>query len=192
MRENERNRHYRVMARQARVVLPGIAYHCTQRGTDGRKVFFRDRDRRIYLRMLGVFASQARLRVLAYCLMTNHVHLVVIPEESDSLATAFRRCHGRYAQLLNTLRGRTGHLWQSRFFSCPMDESHLWAAIRYTEHNPVRAGVVARPDEYRWSRRLQACTCSGRPFGSEPFMSAIERATGRSWRREARMVTAVS
>jgi len=166
--------------------------------------------------------------------MTNHVHLVVVPEEVDSLEIAFRRCHGRYAQWLNALRERTGHLWQGRYFSCPMDENHLWAGIRYVEYNPVRAGLVERPEDFRWSsarahltgkdrsgvldldfwraaggsdrwqellaspadlvemRRLQKCTFGGRPFGSEQFIGAVEQATGRRWRRESQVMTAMS
>ncbi len=85
------------------------------------------------------------------CLMSNHVHLVVVPERADSLAVLFRRVHGAYAQAVNASLGRSGHLWQNRFYSCPLSERHLWIALRYVEANPVRAGVAPRPELYRWS-----------------------------------------
>jgi putative transposase len=95
--------------------------------------------------------AEAGLRMLAYCLMPNHVHLVVVPERMDSLGVVFRRVHGRYAQYLNVRRGRSGHLWQNRFFSCALDGNHLSVALRYVERNPVRAGLVAEAESYTWS-----------------------------------------
>jgi putative transposase len=83
--------------------------------------------------------------------MPNHVHLVAVAERPDSLAVLFRRVHGRYAQMVNAKRGRSGHLWQNRFFSCPLSTSHLRRALAYVERNPVRAGLVARPEDYAWS-----------------------------------------
>jgi putative transposase len=139
------------MARFARVVAIETAHHVTQRGIDQQKVFFTDADRNIYLDCLTKFCAQARTRILAYCLMSNHVHLVLVPEEPHSLAVAMRRTHSRYATYLNARRDRAGHLWQNRFFSCPMDDAHLWVALRYVERNPVRANLVARPEEYPWS-----------------------------------------
>jgi putative transposase len=132
-------------------VLPGIPYHVTQRGTDGQRVFFLNSDREMYLRLLSRNLAPARARVLAYTLMTNHVHAIVIPDRADSLALLFRRVHGRYAQYINTRRGRSGHLWQGRFYSCPLDGAHLGTALRYVEENPVRAGMAERPWDYRWS-----------------------------------------
>ena len=127
------------MARFPRAVAVGAAHHITQRGVDQQWVFFTDADRRTYLDYLQTYSAQARLRILAYCLMSNHIHLVAIPEEPQSLAMALRRTHGRYALYLNSRRHRIGHLWQNRFYSCALDETHLWAALRYAERNPVRA-----------------------------------------------------
>jgi putative transposase len=139
------------MPRNARCIEPGLAYHVTQRGTNRQRVFFSASDSRMYLSLLRDQLEDAAVRVLAYCLMNNHVHLVVVPQRADSLAVLFRRVHGRYAQYLNTRRRRSGHLWQQRYYSCPLSESHLSTAVRYVEQNPCRAGMVARPEEYRWS-----------------------------------------
>jgi putative transposase len=105
----------------------------------------------MYLALIREHAAYAKVSVLTYCLMTNHVHLVVVPEEGDSLAVLSRRVHGRYSQYLNTRRHRSGHLWQSRFYSCPLSGNHLWIALRYVEQNPCRALMAARPEQYRWS-----------------------------------------
>jgi putative transposase len=142
---------YQQMARFARAVAVGCAHHITQRGIDRQRVFFTDADRRTYLDLLGAYARQARLRVLAYCLMDNHIHLLAVPDEPASLAVALRRAHGRYALYLNARRRRTGHLWQNRFYSCALDERHLWIALRYVERNPVRASLVTRAEKYEWS-----------------------------------------
>jgi len=128
-----------------------VAHHVTQRGIDQQKVFFADADRRAYLDCLASYCSQAGVRILAYCLMSNHVHLVAVPEEAKALGVALRGAHGRYSQYLNSVRQRMGHLWQNRYYSCAMDDKHLWAALRYVERNPVRANLVARPEDYEWS-----------------------------------------
>ncbi|HEX4810239.1 MAG TPA: transposase [Bryobacteraceae bacterium] len=139
------------MARFARAVAVGVAHHITQRGVDHQRTFFTDADRHTYLQCLETYCVQARMRVLAYCLMPNHIHLIAIPEEPHSLAIALRRTHGRYALYLNARRHRAGHLWQNRFYSCALDERHLWAALRYVEKNPVRANLAPRPEDYSWS-----------------------------------------
>ncbi len=139
------------MPRNARTVAPGVAYHITQRGTNRQRVFFSDGDRSLYLRLIRERKNAAEVRVLAYCLMSNHVHLIVVPEREDSLSSLFGYVNGRYAQAVNIRKGRSGHLWQARYFSCAMSEQHLWVGLRYVEENPCRAGMVARPEEYRWS-----------------------------------------
>src|SRR5208337_263787 len=109
------------MSRFPRAVAVGVAHHITQRGIDHQRVFFTDSDRRTYLECLTTYAAQARARILAYCLMDNHIHLVATPEEPLSFAVALRRTHSRYALYLNTRRQRVGHLFQSRFYSCALD-----------------------------------------------------------------------
>jgi putative transposase len=139
------------MPRKARIVAPGFAHHVTQRGTDRQKVFYSIRDRQVYLDLLAQQVKLGHLRVLAYCLLSNHIHLVVVPDDAAALAESLQRVHGRYAQYLNARRQRSGHLWQNRFFSCPLDEGHLWTALRYVERNPVRAHITAQAWEYPWS-----------------------------------------
>jgi putative transposase len=139
------------MARLARVVAPGIPHHITQRGNRQMEVFLAEEDYRVYLGLLRKYARRDELAVYAYCLMTNHVHLVAVPSTEVSLARAFRDTHSAYASYVNRREGTWGHLWQGRFFSSVLDEPHLWAAVRYVERNPVRAGLVAKAVDYPWS-----------------------------------------
>jgi putative transposase len=114
------------MARRSRCVLPGIPHHITQRGVDRCQTFSIDEDRLTYLRLVRENLSDAGVQLLGWCLMTNHVHLVALPAREDSLSVMMRRVHGRYAQYYNARSGRTGHLWQNRFFACPLGARHLW------------------------------------------------------------------
>jgi putative transposase len=139
------------MARQARIVIPGIPHHVTQRGNNQQDVFLVDGDRQAYLRILKEQAEKYGLEVIGYCLMINHVHLVVVPETEESLALALGRTHYHYAQYINALHARSGHLWQGRFCSCAMEDAHAVAALRYVERNPVAAGLVSRAWDYEWS-----------------------------------------
>ena len=139
------------MPRNARCVFPDLNYHVTQRGTDRKAVFFSAGDYRTYLSLAAENVADCQVRIYAWCLMPNHVHWVLQAGQTNSLARFFRRVHGRYAQYLNARRQRIGHLWQNRFFSCPLGPCHLWRAVRYVEQNPVRANLVATPAEYAWS-----------------------------------------
>ncbi|MFM2126412.1 MAG: hypothetical protein RL328_2863 [Acidobacteriota bacterium] len=139
------------MSRIARIVLPGIPGHVTQRGNGRQRVFFDDGDRQLYVDLLREHAGRAGFRVWAYCLMPNHVHLVGLPERERSLADGLGRTHANYARHFNLRTRGCGHVWQARFFSCPLDARHLWRAMAYVERNPVRAGMVERAEQYRWS-----------------------------------------
>jgi putative transposase len=139
------------MPRVARIVVPGCAHHITQRGNNQQDVFFVDSDRRAYLGFLKRGAARHGLAVHGYCLMTNHIHIVATPKEEDSLAKAIGRTHFAYLQYVNQLHNRSGHLWQSRFFSCALDEDHYRTALRYVEQNPVRARICRMPWRYPWS-----------------------------------------
>jgi len=123
----------------------------TQRGNNRQDVFFVDDDRRVFLELLGRACGRFGLTVQAYCLMTNHLHLVATPREPHSLAEAMKWVNQLYAQYVNRLQRRSGHLWQDRFFSCALDERHFWTAARYLERNPVRAGLVRRAWRWPWS-----------------------------------------
>ena len=107
--------------------------------------------------LLQCDCSRHGLSVVGYCLMSNHVHLVVVPSRSDSMALALRHIHGRYAAYLNARQTASGHVWQGRFYSCPLDTPHLWATLRYTERNPVRAGIAVEPELYAWSSASVHC-----------------------------------
>ncbi|MFM1919583.1 MAG: hypothetical protein RLZZ303_1217 [Candidatus Hydrogenedentota bacterium] len=145
------------MSRTARTVVAGHPHHITQRGNRRALVFVDDDDRHAYLRLLREAALLHGLEVWAWCLMSNHVHLVAAPRRENSLARALRDAHGAYAMRFNTRHALSGHLWQGRFFSCPLDEAHLWAAVRYVERNPVRAGIALKAQDYRWSSAAPHC-----------------------------------
>ena len=139
------------MARIARIVIPNIPHHITQRGNRSQKVFFSDKDKTAYLNLLYKYAQDARLTFWAYCLMDNHVHLIAVPEKEDSLAKGIGDTHKYYTRMVNFRENWRGYLWQGRFSSFPLDEKYLYAAIRYVERNPVRAGIVKRAEDYEFS-----------------------------------------
>lgn len=139
------------MARLPRVVIPGIPHHVTQRGNGRQRTFFEDGDYALYLDLLAAAAERAQTEVWAYCLMPNHVHIVLTPSDESGLARTFGELHRRYTGYVNARRRTTGHLWQGRFGSVAMDEAHFVTALRYVALNPVRARLVAKPEEWQWS-----------------------------------------
>jgi putative transposase len=139
------------MARLARVVIPGIAHHVTQRGNGRARTFFSNEDYALYRDLLAEQCRRADVEVWAWCLMPNHVHLVLVPSDTDGLRRALAAVHRRYAGVVHARRRRTGHFWQGRFGAVAMDEDHLAAALRYVSLNPVRARLVARAQDWRWS-----------------------------------------
>ncbi|HLX61744.1 MAG TPA: transposase [Planctomycetota bacterium] len=139
------------MARLARTVLPDVPHHVTQRGNFRQTVFESDSDRKLYLAWLAEYSARYGLEHWAYCLMPNHVHFIAVPRKPDSLARTFNQTHMRFSQHVNRRKRRTGHLWQGRFFSCALDEAHVYRAVRYVEMNPVRTRMVNVAWEYRWS-----------------------------------------
>src|SRR5437762_425366 len=145
------------MARLARVIALDVPHHVTQRGNARRYILDSDSDRLVYLDLLRHSCQLYKLSLLGYCLMSNHVHLVVTPRSRDSLALALKDTHGRYATYWNVSHTSSGHVWQGRYYSCPLDLSHLWAALRYTELNPVRARLVSEADAYGWSSATAHC-----------------------------------
>lgn len=210
------------MPRLARIVAVGEPHHITQRGNNRQDVFFVEEDREVYLGFLAEYAARYRLQIHAWCLMTNHVHLVAVPEREESLSEAIGRTHFRYSQYVNAFHGRSGHLWQGRFHSCALDRKAYGYAMRYVEQNPVRARMVRVPWRYRWSSAAVHCglkedegllrldlwraesggeeawkemllesagktfgealmlnTHTGRPLGTDSFLSKLEHALGR-------------
>lgn len=145
------------MPRLARTVFAKVPHHITQRGNRREDVFFVDKDYQTYLEWLHHYSKKHQLEILAYCLMTNHIHLVVVPENESSLQQALKPLHMRYAQRINRQKNQKGHLWQGRYFSSPLDDPYMWAAIRYVERNPVRARIVRKAERYPWSSA--ACHC---------------------------------
>lgn len=139
------------MSRIARVEIVGYPYHVIQRGNRNQKVFFQENDKAKYLRILKIQADLFGLDVWAYCLMDNHVHLIVMPKQDGALTECISETHRSYTRMINFREGWQGHLWQGRFKSYPMDERYLWAAVRYVERNPVRAGMVDKAQNYFWS-----------------------------------------
>ena len=139
------------MPRLARLVVPNIPHHIVQRGNRKMDVFFQDEDYQTYIDLIAAYCQDYRAEVLAWCLMPNHVHFVVVPREKETLHKVFGETHRRYTQLINKREGWTGYLWQGRFSSFPMDEQHLMNAVAYVELNPVAAGLVRRPEDWRWS-----------------------------------------
>ena len=134
-----------------------IPHHVTQRGNGRQDVFFTDRDRDVYLDAFFDYAARYSLRVWGYCLMSNHVHFVVVPERERSLARVFGRTHSDYARYANLVRRSCGHLWQARFYSCALEAQHAWRALAYVERNPVRAGLADTPEAYPWSTAAAHC-----------------------------------
>ena len=170
------------MPRVARVVIPGCVHHVTQRGNNRQDVFFVDADRQMFLQYLREAAERFALHIEGYCLMTNHIHLVVTPEREDSLAQALKRVNQLHAQYVNRLHGRSGHLWQNRFFSCPIDQEHVWQVLVYVERNPVRARLCRKAWQWAWSSAGAHCGGDD-PSGLLDIASWEQEVTPTKWRR---------
>jgi len=139
------------MARIARVVVAGMPHHVTQRGNRRQQTFFSDSDYDTYRTLLADGCRKAHVAVWAYCLMPNHVHLILVPRDEDGLRAALAEAHRRYSREVNFREGWRGYLWQGRFASFPMDENYVLTCARYVELNPVRAKLVGRARDWRWS-----------------------------------------
>jgi putative transposase len=180
------------MTRLARIVIPGLAHHVTQRGNRREQVFFSDADYQFYIDELSAAAKRAKAQIWAWCLMPNHVHLLIVPSDADGLRQTVANAHRRYAGRLNARNKWTGHVWQGRYGSVAMDEAHLYHALSYVSLNPVRARLVERAQDWPWSSARAHLT--GRPdgittlapawarfgdmaqmLGAEPDQSAFER-----------------
>jgi putative transposase len=163
------------MVRFARVVAPSAPHHITQRGNARRFILEGDAERSVYLALLQQGVQRHGVELIGYCLMSNHVHLVAVPHRRDALARSLKDVHGRFASYWNAVNHSSGHVWQGRYYSCPLDEGHLWEALRYTELNPVRASMVTRASDWPWSSAAVRC-------GAEPVAPWLDMDLwGRRW-----------
>lgn len=169
------------MARLARIVVPSVPHHVTQRGNRRLPVFFGDEDRRAYLTLIADACAAHGTVCLAWCLMDNHVHLILVPGTQDGLRATLGEAHRRYSRRINFREGWRGFLFQGRFASYPMDDAHLIAAVRYVENNPVAAGMVARAEDWRWSSARSHI--AGKRAADDPLtdVAALGRHV-RNWR----------
>lgn len=161
------------MSKGGRIVVPGVPHHITQRGNNRQMVFSQEADYRRYLVHLGMDMEKHGILLHGYCLMQNHFHLIVTPPSKKALSALMKISSQRYARFWNKQRDKSGHLWQNRFFSCPMDPSHMYRALRYVELNPVRAKLVTDPRKYRWSSAQFHCS----PTPLKPII-ALEKVAG--------------
>ena len=139
------------MARIARVVIPLCPHHITNRGNRRQTVFFSDNDRRLYLRLIKKFGALFGLQFWAYCLMPNHIHLIAVPINKESMNLTIREAHKKFTWQINLQNDWRGTLWQGRYYSFPLGQDHLYRAVRYVENNPVRAGLETFAEDYPWS-----------------------------------------
>ncbi len=140
------------MPRIARIVYAGYPHHIVQRGNNKQTVFFDDEDRQEYLRFLNKYTDECGCKLNSYCLMKNHIHLLLNPQHKNSLSKTMQKLSLRYTQYINKTYKRTGRLWECRFHSCVVEkEAYLWSVCRYIERNPVRTGIVKEPIQYKWS-----------------------------------------
>ena len=139
------------MARIARIVIPHVPHHVTQRGNRRLPTFFEESDYAAYLAYLADACAKTGTELWAYCLMPNHVHLLLVPKAEDGLRATLGEAHRRYTRMINFRENWRGHLWQERFASFPTDDKHLLNAARYIELNPVRANLAASAEDYAWS-----------------------------------------
>ncbi len=160
-------------------MIAGCAHHVTQRGNDGQAVFAEDEDREVFLTQLQEASERFALTVEGYCLMSNHIHLIVTPPAEEALGMAMKRTNQLYAQYVNRRHGRRGHLWQDRFFSCPLGTAHFWKALAYVERNPVRAGLCRKP--WRWIWSSAAAHCGGRDASGLLDVAAWTGQVDASW-----------
>ncbi|HEY6008545.1 MAG TPA: transposase [Geobacteraceae bacterium] len=138
------------MSRISRIVIPHYPHHITQRGVRFEPLFHDDGDRHAYLELIAEETARFGVEVLAWCLLSDHVHFVAVPQEEHSLARAFGEGHRRYTRRKNAMDGANGYLFRGRFASSVLDALHLGAAVRYVESHPIRSRTES-PDDYPWS-----------------------------------------
>jgi putative transposase len=168
------------MPRPPRFPHTGLPLHVVQRGNDRRRCFFEDSDFRFYLRALAEAALRYRVLVHAYALMTNHVHLLLTPLVAGAVSHVMQSMGSRYVKRINARSGRVGTLWESRYKACLVDRDvYVLAVCRYIDLNPLRAGMVVTPDEYRWSSYAGLAGLRGDPIITpHPALQALGEPSG--------------
>lgn len=163
------------MPRRPRIILPNVPVHVIQRGNNRQACFLEEKDYSAYLSWLDQYARESDCVIHAYVLMTNHVHLLLTPRTSTAAGDLMKRLGQRYVQYVNRTYGRSGTLWEGRFRSClTREDDYVLACYRYIELNPVRAGIVDHPGEYRWSSyRFNAEGEFSKPLTVHPIYSAL-------------------
>ena len=145
------------MPRRRRIILSGFPHHVTHRGNRKGSIFLEREDRLFYLTKLREYSSHYQVRIFSYCLMTNHIHLIALPESQSGLSRCMHAVHGTYSCYFNRKYQLVGHLWQERFYACILEGTHLWNAVRYVEQNPLRAQIVQEAADYPWSSAAAHC-----------------------------------
>lgn len=175
------------MPRIARVVAVNYPHHITQRGNNRAAVFFDEKDRESYLHILVHYCKKYSIEIWAYCLMKNHVHLLAVPRKEESLARGIGGTSLVYTQYVNAKYGRSGRLWQNRFYSCVVEKDrYLWAVARYIDRNPLRAGIVKSAEEYKWSSAKSHILGKKNPVLKHPdWLGESDRVTYREFIRNA-------
>jgi putative transposase len=163
------------MPRIARIVGVGYPHHIIQRGNNRERVFIDPTDYEKYLSFLLQYSREKEVAVFAYCLMPNHVHLLVKPSEQEALSKMMQGITLCYSKYFNGENGRTGRLWECRYHSTVIDgDSYLWTVSKYIENNPVRAGMVKRPEDYPYSSAKTHILGSKDPLLKEPLFDKGE------------------
>jgi putative transposase len=170
------------MARSPRLVLEDTAHHVVARGVNRQRIFRHGFDKRKYLKRFAEVAAEEKVQVHGYCLMDNHVHWILTPATEQGLARLFRRVHTWWAMRFNRLTERCGHLFQNRFHSSPLAESHYWTALRYVEVNPRRAGLVKRLEDWEFSSAQAHLGGSPDPLIDLAQLVGRRRFTPAQWR----------
>ncbi len=142
---------FSIMPRSQRIVIPGLPHHITHRGNNGQDIFFSYENHAEYLNFLKIYSEECKSTINGYCLMTNHIHLIITPLTETALSSVVGKIHGQYSQYINKIQKTSGHIFENRYHSCPLDHNHFINTLKYVERNPVRAGIVDHPSDYEWS-----------------------------------------
>lgn len=151
-----------------RIIVPYLPHHIVQRGLNGRQTFLIDDDYAVYLEIMAQCCDQYQIEILAYSLMPDHVHLIAVPQESNSLSKCLRNAHGRYSKYINLRTGSKGQFWQGRYSSHLLDENYLLTCARYIEINALKREYVDKPELWRW------CSAQAHIDGDDDVLVSVQ------------------